>query len=122
MLLHVSIESLNCTPETNDTLYADWNLNKNLKKEKKIKGLLNYFVFHLSIMIIYIFKIDHQWKYLKYWNFSTHFQTIFALSLCAAYILLDFNNKKLQMISLFGSFLLHDDRKYSTLKNITYIL
>ena len=27
-----SVESLYCTPETNTTLYVNWNLNKNLKK------------------------------------------------------------------------------------------
>ena len=39
-VLYVSDESLNHTPETNITLYVNWNLNKNLKLKKKEKGLL----------------------------------------------------------------------------------
>jgi len=33
-VLYVSDESLNSTPETDMTLYVNWNLNKNLKHKK----------------------------------------------------------------------------------------
>ena len=36
-VLYVSDESLNSTPKTNITLYANWSLRKNLKKENKTK-------------------------------------------------------------------------------------
>ena len=32
-MLYVSEESLSCTPETNTTLYVNWNLNKNLEEK-----------------------------------------------------------------------------------------
>ena len=32
-----SVESLYCTLEINITLYVNWSLNKNLKKQNKIK-------------------------------------------------------------------------------------
>ena len=34
-VLYGSVQSLHCTPETNITLYVNWNLNKNLKLQKK---------------------------------------------------------------------------------------
>ena len=30
-VVYGNVKSLNCTPETNITLYVNWNLNKNLK-------------------------------------------------------------------------------------------
>ena len=37
-VLVLSVESPNCTPETNITLYVDqWNLNKNLENTKSVK-------------------------------------------------------------------------------------
>ena len=33
-MLYVNVESLSCTPETNVTLYVNWNLNTNLKNKK----------------------------------------------------------------------------------------
>ena len=35
-----TVESLNCTPETNIILCVNWNLNKNLKK-KVVKSRVN---------------------------------------------------------------------------------
>ena len=32
LVLYASIESLNCTPETNITLYVSWNLHKRFTK------------------------------------------------------------------------------------------
>ena len=34
-VMYGRVESLYCTPETNITVYVNWNLKKNLKKKKK---------------------------------------------------------------------------------------
>jgi len=42
--LYVSDKSLDSTPETNVTLYANWNLNKNLRKKNHLSPIFKLLV------------------------------------------------------------------------------